>query len=84
MTAPLGKERRRQDRAIGNPSVCSSDSLPLFLSRSAAALTLSIGLTSLDELVRAKRLKSIRLGRRVLISRASLLELLAECDTCNE
>jgi excisionase family DNA binding protein len=69
----FGEEQRCAER-VKNPSGGVNDSL--LLSRAEAARQLSIGLTHLDELVRSERVKTTRLGRRVLIRRRSLLELI--------
>jgi excisionase family DNA binding protein len=45
---------------------------PLLIPMDAAAKVLGIGRPALLELVRAKRIRTVKVGRRVMFSRASL------------
>ena len=77
MNAPLAKERRRSGC---NKDVSATPEDSLLLARAQAAQLLAIGLTHLDELIRAGRLTPVRLGRRVLLRRSSLLQFIADCE----
>ena len=48
---------------------------PILLSRAVAAETISVSLRRLDELIKIGKIRSVRLGGRVLVPRDALVEL---------
>jgi excisionase family DNA binding protein len=53
---------------------------PLTVTVPQAAKLIGVGTTTAWELVHSGRLRSVRLGRRVLIPRSAIIELLGEDD----
>jgi len=69
MNAPLGEERH-----IGGAADLNAPGDALLVSRHEAARLLGVGLTTIDMLLRRKALRSLRISRRRLVVRASILE----------
>ncbi len=60
--------------ANGQGPTCYDD-LPLFLTVPQAAIILGIGRNTAYDMVRSGRIKSVRLGRQIRISKAALIEM---------
>lgn len=63
-----------------NSGVCVLDTMPLMLTVEEVASVLRIGRNSAYDLVRAKGIRSVRIGRKIRVPREALKEYLVHAE----
>jgi excisionase family DNA binding protein len=62
------------------PSIAGVERTPLLLKRELAAMRLGISLRTLDALIAARQIKSVKIGKRRLVSESSIQDFIRRAE----